>query len=113
MVCYAYSSTKTRQGLAAIFIQDAFVFMGVTISPKNIIVVLLTMNFVSLIRAHMNGFILGYASNYNLIGKLLVFLYVASAIVVRIMSMTLYFSPMLGLFNLLQHHQSLYLVSKS
>ena len=106
LVCYSYSSTKTRQGLAAIFTQDDFVLMGATISPIVIIAGLLTINSMSLIRTHMNGFIMGYGSNYNLHGKLLVFLFVASAIVVRIMSMTMYFTPMLGLFNLLRHYQS-------
>ena len=109
LACYAHSSTRTRQGLAAIFTQDAFVFMGATISPKMIIAVLITMNSLSLVRAHMNGFIMGHGSNYSLFGKLLVFLYVASAIFVRIMSMTMYFTPTLGLFNLLHHHQGLYL----
>ena len=113
LVCYAHSSTKTRQGLAAIFTQDDFALMGVTISPKVIIVILLTMNSISLIRAHMNGLIMGHGSNYNFVGKLLVFLFVASAIVVRIMSMTLYFTPLLGLFNLLHHYQSLYFVKNS
>ena len=110
LVCYAHSSTKTRQGLAAIFTQDGFAFMGATISPTVIIAFLLTMNFMSLIRAHMNGFIMGHGSNYHLHRKLLVFLFVASAIVVRIMSMTMYFTPILGLFNLLHHYQSMYLV---
>ena len=110
LACYAYSPSKTRQGLAAIFMQDDLAFMGTTISPKVIIAVLLSMNSMSLIRAHMAGFIMGHGSNYNFVGKLLVFLFVASAIVVRIMSMTLYFTPMLGLFNLLHHYQSMYLV---
>ena len=106
LMCYAQSSTKTTQGLAAIFTQDAYVFMGATISPKMIIAVLLTMNSVSLVRTYLSGFTMGYSSNYNLLGKLLVFLYIAFAIGVRIMSMTLYFTPMLGLFNLLHHLQS-------
>ena len=110
LACYAYSTTKTRQGLAAIFTQDDFAFMGTTISPKVIIAVLLAMNLMTLIRAHMNGFIMGHGSNYNLLGKLLLFLFVASAIVVRIVSITMYFAPMLGLFNLLYHYQSLYFV---
>ena len=110
LACYAHSSTKTRQGLAAIFTQDDFAFMGTTISPKVIIAVLLAMNLMTLIRAHMNGFIMGHGSNYNLLGKLLLFLFVASAIVVRIVSITMYFAPMLGLFNLLYHYQSLYFV---
>ena len=113
LACYAHSSTKTRQGLAAIFTQDDFAFMGTTISPKVIIAVLLAMNSMSLIRAHMNGFIMGHGSNYNLLGKLLLFLFVASAIFVRIVSMTMYFAPMLGMFNLLHHYQSLYFVRKS
>ena len=110
LASYAYSSTKTRQGLAAVFTNDALVFMGITISPEVIIAVLLTLNSLSLIRTHMSGFTLGYGSNYSLLGKFLLFLYIASAIVVRIMSMTLYFTPMLGLFNLVHHHQGLYLI---
>jgi hypothetical protein len=106
LVFYAHSLTKTRQGLAAIFTQADFVIMGATISPTVIIAILVTMNLISLIRTHMNGFIMGHGSNYSLNGKLLVFFFVASAIVVRIMSMTMYFTPMLGLFNLLHHYQS-------
>ena len=106
LACYAQSSTKTTQGLAGIFTHDAYEFMGATISPKIIIAVLLTMNSVTLIRTYMSGFTVGHSSNYNLLGKLLVFLYVAFAVCVRIMSMTLYFAPMLGLFNLLRHFQS-------
>ena len=105
LASYAYSSTKTSQGLASVFTRDAFVFMGIAISSETIIAVLLTMNSLSLIRTHMNGFTMGYGSNYSLFGKILVFLFIASAIVVRIMSMTMYFAPMLGLFNLLHHHQ--------
>ena len=106
LVAYAHSSTKTRQGLAAIFTQDTYIIMGATISPKVIIAVLIAMNSLSLVRAHMNGFIMGHGSNYNLLGKLLVFAYVASALFVRIMSMAMYFTPMLGSFNLLNHYQS-------
>ena len=109
LACYAQSSTKTQQGLAAIFTQDAYVFMGASISPKIIIAVLLTMNSISLIRTYGSGFTMGHGSNYSLFGKLLVFMFVASAVLVRIMSMTMYFTPTLGLFNLLHHHQSLYL----
>ena len=111
LVYYANSSTKTRQGLAAIFTQDAFVFLGATISPKMIIAVLLVLNSMSLIRAHMSGFIVGYGSNYNLFGKVLVFLFIVLAIFVRIMSMTMYFTPTLGLLNLLHHHQGFYIFS--
>ena len=109
LACYAQSSTKTQQGLAAIFTQDAYVFMGASISPKVIIAILLTMNSVSLVRTYASGFTMGHGSNYSSFGKLLVFLFVASAVLVRIMSMTMYFTPTLGLFNLLHHHQSLYL----
>ena len=109
LASYAHSSTRTRQGLVAIFTQDPLMFMGATISPKIIIAVLITMNLLSLIRVHMNGFRMGHGSNYSLSGKILVFLYVASAIFVQIMSMTMYFTPTLGLFNLLHHHQGLHL----
>ena len=106
LLCYAQSSTKTTQGLAAIFTKEAYVVLGATISPKMIIAVFLTMNSVTVIRTYMSGFTMGYRSNYNILGKLLMFLYVAFAICVRIMSMTLYFTPSLGLFNLLHHLQS-------
>ena len=110
LASYAHSSTKTTQGLAAVFTQDAFVFMDATISPEMIIGILITMNSLSLVRAHMNGFIMGHASNYCLFGKVLVFLYVTFAIFVRILSMTMYFAPTLGLFNLLHHLQGLYII---
>ena len=101
---YASSSTKTRQGLAALFQEDAFSFLGLTLKSETVVAILLVLNLLSLIRAHFQGFI-----DYSLFGKFLGFVTIMCATIVRIMSCVFYFTPALGLFDLLRHYQSEFL----
>ena len=105
LICYANSDTKTRQGLTAFFEEQNHDFMGITLSSEVAITILLALNMLSFIKAHFTGIIAGYASNYQLVGKFMILLCITLNSIVRVGSITLYFSPVLGLFNLLNHYQ--------
>ena len=107
---YAYSDTKTNQGLTALFEQGEFSFMAVTLSSELVVGILLVMNLLSFIKAHYNGFVEGYALNYKFAGIILLLTSIICGVLVRIMSTTLFFSPSLGLFNLLRHYQGILII---
>ena len=111
LLLYAYSKTRTRQGLTAFFEQTDFEIIGITLSATVMIAILLTMNFVTFIKSHFNGSIHGYASNCQAAGKLLSLLSILINCLVRVWSIILYFSPVLGLFNLLHHYQGVLIKS--
>ena len=108
LIFYAYSVTRARQGLSSLFDADANVFMGnmgALFPPQLVVAILLAINLLGFIKVQMNGMIEGYAFNYSIMGKALILLGIVCAALVRIASMTLYFSTSLGLFNLLHHYQ--------
>ena len=105
LLLYSASLTRSRQGLAALFDQDAFTFLGVTLPSSMILAVLLALNLVGLSSAQYNGIVDQRGHLYQPFGKLLILISCCCAIVTRIMSFTLYFTPSLGLFNLLHHYQ--------
>ena len=105
LLFFAKSSTKTRQGLAALLENNATVFMGLSLPSEVVIAVLLVVNLLSFINVHINGMVEGYASNYNLLGKFTAFLGIICNVFVRIFSILLYFSTNLGLFSLLRLYQ--------
>lgn len=108
LLSYGYSHTRTTQGLAALFMQDKIVILSIPLSSKFVLGVLMAMNLASFINVHTNGILQGYSSNNNLVGKLMLMLCIFCGSLIRIASMTLYFSPTLGLFNLLHHYQGMY-----
>ena len=63
------------------------------------------MNLVSFVKVQINGIVEGFASNYSFTGKAMILFGIICAALVRIGSMTLYFSTYLGLFDLLHHYQ--------
>ena len=105
LLFFAKSSTKTRQGLAALLENNATVFMGLSLPSEVVITFLLVVNLLSFINVHINSMVEGYASNYNLLGKFTAFLGIICNVFVRIFSILLYFSTNLGLFSLLRHYQ--------
>ena len=107
LLLYAASLTRSRQGLAALFDQDGFVFLGITLPSSMVLAVLLVLNFVGLISAQYNGIIGQRGHLYQPFGKLLKLIGCSCANLTRIMSFTLYFAPSLGLFNLLHHYQGM------
>ena len=106
LICYANSDTKTRQGLTAFFEEQNHDILGITLTSEVAITILLALNLLSFSKAQLTGIIAGYASNYNLVGKFLILLCITLNSIVRVGSVTLYFTPVLGLFNLLNHYQS-------
>ena len=105
LICYANSDTKTRQGLTAFFEEQNYSIMGFTLTSEVVITILLALNLFSIIKAHFTGIIAGYASNYQSVGKFMILLCITLNSIVRVWSIILYFSPVLGLFNLLNHYQ--------
>ena len=105
---YAYSSTRTNQELAAVFQEDDFNFLGITLNSETVVAILLALNLLILIRTHFQGIVEGFGSDYNFFGKLMVFFTIMCANIVRIMSCVLYFTSTLGLFDLLRHYQGDY-----
>ena len=108
LLFYANSQTRTSQGLAAFFEQKEFNVLGISLTSKTIVALLLAMNLISLIKAHMNRIIAGNASNYSLMGKFMMLICIFCNSIVRVMSITLYFTPSMGLFNVLHHYQGWY-----
>ena len=106
LLLYAQSTTRARQGLSSLFDRDIY-FMGFSLPPELVIGVMLAINLMSFIKVQMNGMIEGYASNYSVLGKVVLLINVICSTLVRIASMTLYFSTTLGLFDLLQHYQGM------
>ena len=102
---YAISSTRTTQELVALFKTNNFVFMNMEIPSQLVLAVSLTMNILSFCKVYFSGFTNGYGSNCKSIGKMLLMLSIISGSCVRIFSIALYFSPALGLWNLLHHYQ--------
>ena len=105
LLLYAQTSTRARQGLSSLFDNDTYFFMGFTLPPELVIGSLLAINFLSFIKVQMNGMTEGYASNYKILGKVVLLFNIICATSVRIASMALFFSTTLGLFDLLGHYQ--------
>ena len=105
LISYANSNTKTRQGLKALFEEQNHDFIGINLTSEVAITILLALNFLSFTKAHFTGIVTGYASNYQLVGKFMILLCITINSIVRVGSITLFFSPVLGLFNLLNHYQ--------
>ena len=110
LLFYAYSFTRTSQGLAALFMEDKIIFMGTSLSSKFVLGLLMAMNLASFINVHINGIVQGYSSNNKIAGKLMLLLSILCGSLVRILSITFYFSPTLGLLNLLHHYQGTNLI---
>ena len=104
LLFYAYSTTRARHGLSSLFERDSN-FFGLSLPPEVVIGTLLAINFLSFTKLQMNGMIEGYATNYQILGKVMISISIICATLVQIASTTLYFSTTLGLFSLLQHYQ--------
>ena len=105
LLLFAHSKTRSRQGLSLLFETDTDIFSGFSLPSEILIALLLLLSLLSFVKVQMNGIIEGYASNYSFPGKSMVLLGIICAALVRIGSMTLYFSTNLGLFDLLYHYQ--------
>ena len=84
LLLYAVSLTRSRQGLSALFEQDAFVLLGITVPSSMILAVLLVWNLVSLSMAQYNGIVDQRGHLYQSFGKLLLLIYCCCANFTRI-----------------------------
>ena len=111
LLFYGYSQTKTSQGFAALFKQDNMTVWNLTFSPNFILSMLLAMNLITFVRVNFSCIVEGYGSNCKFTGKMLILTCIAIGSLIRISSMTLYFAPTLGLFDLLHHYQGRFVSS--
>ena len=109
LLFFAYSKTRSRQGLSSLFEKDTNIFMGVSLPSELLIAFFLIINLMSFIKVQLDGIIEGFASNYTFMGKATILLGIICAALIRIASMTLFFSTNLGLFDLLHHYQGRYI----
>ena len=107
LLLYGYSLTKTSQGLSALFKQDNMTIWNITFSSNFILGILLVMNLITFVRVNFSCIVEGYGSNCKLTGKMLLLTCIVIGSFIRISSMTLYFAPTLGLFDLLHHFQGM------
>ena len=108
LLCYGYSQTKTSQGLSALFKQDNVTILNINFSSNFIFSMLLVMNLITFVRVNFSCIVEGYGLNCKIIGKMLLLICIAIGSLIRISSMTLYFAPTLGLFDLLHHYQGIF-----
>ena len=108
LLCLGYSHTRTNQGLSAMFMQDEIVLMNVTFSSNLVLGTFMAMNLTSFIKVHINGIVQEYSSNTRVAGKIMLIISILLGSLIRISSITLYFSPILGLFQLLHHYQGIF-----
>ena len=103
LIFYGISTTKTSQGLSALFESDNNInIIGISMSATLVITINTVLNFLSFIYANING-IRGNSWYFPITSQLILALAITCSCVSRIMSIVLYFSPTLGLFELLQH----------
>ena len=105
LLFFANSKTRARQGLSSLFETDTDIFNGFYLPSEFLIALLLAINLLSFVKVQMNGIIEGFASNYSFTGKAMILIGIICGALVRIASMTLFFSTNLGLFDLLHHYQ--------
>ena len=106
LLFYSVSETKTSQGLAAMFEEDNL--LGLQVSSKIAITISFLWSLFSFTNAHIRG-LSGHRDYFPFLSKAVLLCSVFCATLVRIISITVFFSPSLGLFNLLRHYQGTYL----
>ena len=105
LLLYGLTNTKTSQGLSALFESDNHIdIIGIPISATLMITINTVLNFFSLIYANING-IRENSRYFPVMSQLILALAISCSCASRIMSIILYFSPTLGLFDLLHHYK--------
>ena len=97
LLFYALSETRTTEGLSEIFGRDIEHELTLTFLILSII-----WSFVSNILSHIQG-LSAKRRRFPITSKIVVAAYSFFSITTRVMTILLFFSPSLGLFNLLQH----------
>jgi phosphatidylserine synthase len=102
LVCYAVSQTRTSQSLVGLFEENSFI--GLPVPTKVAVTLSLVWSLCSFTVAHIIG-IGGHRDYFPYSSRMILACAVLIASLVRVMTITLYFTPTLGLFNLLRHFQ--------
>ena len=97
LLFYAISDTRTTEGLSEIFGKDLDKELALTLLVFSII-----WSFISNVMSHIDG-LSSKRRWFPMISKIVVAAYSFFSITTRIMAIIFFFSPSLGLFNLLQH----------
>ena len=105
LLFYAISTTRTSQGLSALFESDNNIeIIGISMSATLVIAINTGLNFFSFVYANLNG-IRGNSCYFPITSQLILALSILCSCLSRIMSIVLYFSPALGLLDLLHHYK--------
>ena len=103
LLLYGLTKTRTSQSLSALFESDNNIdIIGIPMSATLVITINTVLNFFSLIYANING-IRENSRYFPFMSQLILALAISCSCVSRIMSIILFFSPTLGLFDLLHH----------
>ena len=103
LLLYGLTKTRTSQSLSALFESDNNIeIVGVPMSATLVVTINTVLNFFSLIYANING-IRENSRYFPFMSQLILALAISCSCVSRIMSIILFFSPTLGLFDLLHH----------
>ena len=103
LLFYASSNTRTSQGLSALSESENINIFGFSMSPILLLTINVMLNFLSFSIANING--IRSESYFPIKSKLMLAVSILCSVAAQIMSITLYFAPSLGLFDLLFHYK--------
>ena len=83
--------------------------LGLPVPVEAAIIIYFLWSLASFTFAHAKG-LTGHRDYFPFISKLILLSSVLLATIVRIMAITFFFAPSLGLFNLLRHYQGMYIL---
>ena len=104
LLFYDISNTRTSQGLSAFFEGENFDFIGIPITPKLLVEISAALGFLSFTLKTIQGIRIK-DSYLPITPRIMLAVSIFCSCVARILSMVLYFSPILGLFDLLFHYK--------
>ena len=99
---YSMSDTRTSQSLTAMFQEDNL--LGLPVSTFIAITISFLWSLISYTNAHA-ACLGGHRDYFPFVSKFILLSSVFFATLVRVISITIFFAPSLGLFNLLRHYQ--------
>ena len=100
LVLFSISETRTETAFESLFNQEGEADFG--ISNLTIFIASTVVSFLSF----LNLFTSAHASNWPFKSKLVVGVYGTMNLALRLLAMILYFTPSLGLLNILRHYQA-------
>ena len=96
---YAVSQTRTSQGLEQLFEQESILF----IDPKTFLIITTIWTVISSTKSHISSS--SSRDYFPTKSKIVLAVFAGCSLIMRVSSVILYFTPSLGLFNVLRHLQ--------